>query len=157
MKKKMNIWEASREGNIDRVRQLLLSGQDVNRKEKDEDFTALSCASREGHLELAKFLIKKGADPSNGCAALSAACRGGHSEIAKFLLDNGADVNEQSGVHRLTPLHETCLSGNIETLEILLNAGADVNNEYCLGNTPICCANRKNNINIVKRLIKAGS
>ena len=54
-------------------------------------------ASRDGDLEIVKFLAEQGADVNiqniYGNTALILSSRLGHLEIVKFLIEQGADVN----------------------------------------------------------------
>ncbi|KAK4220982.1 ankyrin repeat-containing domain protein, partial [Podospora fimiseda] len=58
---------------------------------------ALQAASSEGHQEIVKLLLDKGADVNAQGGfygnALQAASSEGHQQIVKLLLDKGADVN----------------------------------------------------------------
>lgn len=47
------------------------------------------------------------------------------AEVVRALLDAGARVNSQSGVNRVTALHEAARRGNTPVLQVLLDAGAD--------------------------------
>jgi ankyrin repeat protein len=58
----MDIFEASRTGNLERVRELLAQGVDVNEEDYYTDFTALMLASENGHLPIVRELIAQGAD-----------------------------------------------------------------------------------------------
>ncbi|KAF2469630.1 ankyrin, partial [Lindgomyces ingoldianus] len=58
--------------------------------------TPLCSASNNGHLEVVKLLLKKGADVAGankvGCKPLYPASNNGHLEVVRLLLENGADV-----------------------------------------------------------------
>ncbi len=59
--------------------------------------TPLILASDEGHLEVVKYLIKKGAkikhsDKYNNFPLMKAVCKG-HHEVVKCLIENGANAN----------------------------------------------------------------
>ena len=85
----MDIFEASKSGNLEVVKVLLKSGADVNVKD-NWGWTPLMWECSYGHLEVVKFLLKNGADvnvKSNyGSTPLVAACRYGHLEVAKVIL-----------------------------------------------------------------------
>ena len=57
----ISIHEAAFKKDIDAIKQILASGVDVNAKDNDGD-TALFIATGEGHKEVIKLLIAKGAD-----------------------------------------------------------------------------------------------
>ena len=64
--------------------------------------------TREGHVELAKELIRQGADVNSednmGQTAIFYAAREGHVEICEVFIDNGSNINKQDK-RRQTPLH----------------------------------------------------
>ena len=82
---------------------LLEGGADVNVKaydvnaKGDDEWTALMCASKEGHTEIVSMLLEKGADVdvkhNDGTTALMFATMKGHSEIVSKLLEKGAEVD----------------------------------------------------------------
>lgn len=51
--------------------------------------------------------------------ALVTACYYGHIEIVKYLIKKGADVNFKNK-HGLTALHAACATGNFELAELLI-------------------------------------
>jgi ankyrin repeat protein len=51
------------------------------------------------------------------------ACRNGHTEVARFLLERGADLNFR-GFFGATALHWAAINGHRETVEFLLARGA---------------------------------
>jgi ankyrin repeat protein len=71
-------------------------------------------AVRNGHLEVVKFLLQKGADieipNDNGWYPTPLAIHSGYSEIAKLLIFAGADLNAGKGTG-------TCLSLALEVLD----------------------------------------
>ena len=60
-----------------------------------------------------------------GDTPLSSAVKGRRIEIARFLLAKGADVNARNSLSRETPLMEAAYSGDTEMLKLLLAQGAD--------------------------------
>ena len=69
--------------------------EDVNSHSLDDASTPLHLTSREGHVEVARMLVERGADVSaqaeDGSTPLhSASCRN-HVEVARMLVEHGAD------------------------------------------------------------------
>jgi ankyrin repeat protein len=88
---------AADDGDLDKVKNLLEQGSDVNAFDEDLYFTPLHFAAK-----------------------------GGHIEVVKYLLSVGADVNahEEEKIGE-TPLGEVAANCSYEMAEILVNAGAN--------------------------------
>ena len=98
-----DIWTAAFVGNLDRVRNLLDTDPSlVNRMGDDRSGTPLVHAAGQGHLEVTRLLLERGADPNlpeEGNAphgrALYSAVYGRHFDVAKLLLEQGANPNQE--------------------------------------------------------------
>ncbi len=103
-----DICTASHIGDLDRVKELL--DQDRALANRVSDYVTyylgsgapLKNAAAQGHIEIVKLLLERGADPNlpeAGIApdghALYSAVAGGHIEIAKLLLEHGAHPNPE--------------------------------------------------------------
>ena len=124
----MSIWRACTEGDLERVRQLIRKGQDVNRGYSGGD-TLLMLAALNGHDQIVRELIRAGADV-NGKGnykqtALHRASRRGHSIVIKTLAEAGANLNVQDW-KGMTPLMEAANWGRANVVVELIRAGADV-------------------------------
>lgn len=90
---------ATREGELEAVRDFLGQGIDVNTQDIYGD-TTIMIAAYKGHKKIVELLINAGADvnvkASLGYTALINAADGGHKEIIALLLRAGADVNAQA-------------------------------------------------------------
>ncbi|MCS3635900.1 ankyrin repeat protein [Salinibacter ruber] len=130
----------ARDGDADRVRDLLGRGVDPNatfdaQSEADAPpvtgkITALIFASWAGHTEIAEALLEAGAEPGlgslNGKTPLAAAAGKGHSGIVEALLEAGADLS--ASTERVgPPLGFAVHGGDRKSIELLLGAGADPN------------------------------
>lgn len=86
---------AVQDDRISTVRLLLERGADVNQLDPI-GCTALYYAALKNHLEVAQFLLQKGANPEIGLykefwTCLSIAASKGHTQMVRLLLQNGAD------------------------------------------------------------------
>jgi ankyrin repeat protein len=106
------LHKAAREGDADRVRELLDAGADVNVRNADKQrlqYTPLHWAAYYGHLEIAEILISRGADldaeDSDYSTPLYLAAEEGHPKVVEFLISKGAEVNVKSSWWGYTPLH----------------------------------------------------
>jgi len=134
----ISIHDATKEGNIEAVKQHLADGGDVNLTDND-GMTPLHFAAFKGHKEIVKVLIAEGADVSvshDGYTPLHAA---GNKEIAELLIAKGADVNAKA-IDGETPLHEAAFRGYKEIAELLIAEGADMNAKMEDGDTPLDAA-----------------
>jgi len=95
----MDIFDASNIGSLEKVKELIARGADVNQLSNDS-WTALMYASRNGHLEVVRELIEHGADVNTsnniGDTALMYASRNGHLEVVRELIEHDADVNARN-------------------------------------------------------------
>ena len=148
---------ASRDGNIEAVKDYLAAGSDVNAEIKN-GLAPLQFAVANDQKEIAELLIAAGADLNtknvNGTAPLHLAARIGHKKIVELLIDKGADMNAKADSIEFTPLHIAAREGHKEIVELLIAKGADVNVLDAGGYTPLDLA--KNNPEITDLLRKHG-
>ena len=95
--------------------------------------TALNLAAEKGLVEIAKKLIKNGANVNfmgKGYSALHMAAQNGFAEVAKLLLDNGAYVNAMDKDKLpYTPLDIAFKYDQAEVTMILSNHGGEMQND----------------------------
>jgi len=88
--------EAARQGNKERVAQLITEGAHVNFADKSGE-SALMKASRQGHTDIVDLLIESGANinqrSNHGTNSLIFSTREGHLETVSRLLDAGVQVD----------------------------------------------------------------
>ena len=90
------LLDEARVGDLDQVTKLVAQGHNVNHEARDGE-TPLSAAARGKRLEVARFLLGKGADVNHrgslgGDTPLMAAAKSGNVEMVKLLLEHGADL-----------------------------------------------------------------
>jgi len=115
----------AKKGDVEGVKYLVeRCGADVH---ADYDWV-LILASRDGQLDVVKYLVEKGADVHAlyECA-LRAASMNGHLEVVKYLVeDGGADVHAEDEC----ALQWASSNGHLEVVKYLVDKGADVHAEY---------------------------
>jgi ankyrin repeat protein len=123
--------------------------------------TPLIIACWLNHYEIAKTLLKAGANPNirvGECGTpLVAAAHNGHEWIVALLLQNGADpdLTDRQG---LSPLLWATINGHKYAATVLLNAKANPNTRCgCSNLTPLIEASYFGRTNIVIELLKAGA
>ena len=169
-------------GYVDRVRQLVDAGADVNAKDNN-GWTPLRWAASEGHADAARLLVDAGADvnakDNNGWTPLRWAASEGHADVARLLVDAGADVNARglldwaashnraemarllidlgADVNARTsswrPLHFAAFGNSAKVARLLIDEGADVNAKDSGGRTPL---HRVSNAEVARLLIDEG-
>ena len=85
---------ASKDGNIEKIRELINKKCNLDVRDANNGHTALIWASKRGHLNIVKLLLEAGADVNEltniGMTALMWAKIFGHKEIEILLTDAGA-------------------------------------------------------------------
>ena len=149
-------------GDIDAVRQNILSGADVNARDAEEQ-TPLMVAAYLGNLPMVKLLIESGAavNYSNelGWTALMKAVHNaelncGFADVVQTLIDNGADIEAPIGFG-VRPLMMAAGYGETAVVEVLLAAGADVLARNEGGFTALMMVKQKHYVDVINLLHEA--
>ena len=107
-------------------------------------FTCLMTAAYNGHLDICRLLIDKGAQfeakDNQGLTSLHYAAAEGHIKIVRLLCDRGAYIEAQNIVG-CRPLHLAARNGHISTVEELIEVrNADINARVIDGRTVLTFA-----------------
>lgn len=120
--------------------------------------SAVICASAEGHTDVVRLLIERGAsvqcltrDSSN---ALQRACKGGHLEVAKILLQHGANANTPDR-WMWTPIHHAAHGRHSALVALLLENGANQSSQTPLGLTACHLAASRGDAETITMLLDA--
>ena len=150
---------AVREDNLDKVRELIAAGADVQATAKN-GATPLMFAAKNGNSEVVKLLLDSGANvltQDDYCwTPLLLAADSGSLEVVKLLLARGADVQTTDKDGR-TALMKVAVSGNPEVVKLLLARGADVQAKDERGETALLKAVAEGNPEVVNQLLDAGA
>ena len=153
----LDIFEATSLGESDRVSEILAQDTNAAKSWSADGFTPLHFAAFFNRADIARDLIRHGADVAAEAknpmqvTPLHSAAAAHSREIVRLLVENGAAANvQQEG--GWTPLHEAAQIGDQEMVSALLEYGADPQLRSNNGKTAIDMAEEKGHREIVKLL-----
>eukprot|EP00462_Mataza_sp_D1_P020207 CAMPEP_0175138470 /NCGR_PEP_ID=MMETSP0087-20121206/10369_1 /TAXON_ID=136419 /ORGANISM="Unknown Unknown, Strain D1" /LENGTH=194 /DNA_ID=CAMNT_0016421381 /DNA_START=18 /DNA_END=602 /DNA_ORIENTATION=+ len=129
---------------VEKVKELLAKGADLNGKHPDSGQTPVMAATLGGRLEILKYLMSQGADPSIGEMMGYTPMHGvgfqGRWEVGEYLItEHNLDPNDfhEDG---FAPLHRACwgeTERHTETVKMLLRHGVDPQLKTKEGKSPL--------------------
>jgi ankyrin repeat protein len=163
-----NLIDAAMAGNIQKIRQCIADGADVNAIGSC-DRTALSLAIQGGHLTAIQELLDVGADPNlpdetdDGLAAKSPLMEASstffatnRSEMVRLLLQRGAEIDRQDAEGRTALMHALEYA-DIDVIQTLLETGCNLDIRDKQGNTALMVAEFRGLSEIATLLKQAGA
>jgi len=150
---------AAHRGNLDKVRNSLKEGTNVDARD-EVGHTLLHYAASAGHMHVVEFLIARGADV-NARDKLSEtplyyAADVGWRNVAELLIAQGADVNPRSHGGG-TPLHSAAWCGHADVAKLLIAKGADVMAKDQSDYVPLHAAASSGLVEVAELLIAKGN
>lgn len=155
----LDIFEATAAGNQLRVSKILNCDTEAAKRWSADGFTALHFAAFFNRAEIARDLIRRGADVDAAShnamkvTPLHSAAAAHSREIVRLLLEQGAsaDARQQGG---WTALHAVAQNGDSEMVRDLIQHRADVQGRNHDGKTPADIAAEKGHPAVVQMLSK---
>jgi ankyrin repeat protein len=128
---------------------------EVNVRDRD-GATPLSIAAQEGHVEMVRFLLEKGAAidvrTNYRGAPLSTAAFYSSPTVVKLLQEKGP-VDAVGA----TPLYVAAQEGNVAVVKLLLEKGAAIEARADDGSTPLATAAQHAHLDVVQLLVEKGA
>ncbi|MEZ5198620.1 MAG: ankyrin repeat domain-containing protein [Bacteroidales bacterium] len=122
-----DIYQSVKDGNTEQVQKFLQKDPDLLNAKNQDAMTPLNHAAEGNQLEVAKLLLKMGADPLLG-------------------------DNENSG-----PIHLAAISGSIPIIDLLIEHGVDINYKDDNGTNALQFALSRRQFDAAKHLIEKGA
>jgi hypothetical protein len=156
----MDIFEAARQGRLDRVQALLEADPEVVNARDGSSYTAMHWAAIRAQWGVFEHLARAGSDPNavggDGGTPLHWAAHHDRPDMVLLLLERGADVLLPNQWGR-TPLHTAARRGCVRVAELLLDNGADPNAQTREGWTTLNVAYRSGHPDLVELLLSRGA
>lgn len=141
----LNLYESCALGKLETVRSLIQQKPELLNSYAHDGFTPIGLAAFFGQEEVARLLLKEGADAKTvsyntmRVTPLHSAAAMRQLAIALLLLDHGADVNARQQSD-WTPLHSAVHNKQADMVRLLLERGADPQATNEAGMTPMAMA-----------------
>lgn len=143
--------KAIKENNLEEVKRIWTSHPAFKLSDHDENgFTPLIWASREGFIEIVRYLLDEGASPHELDEWMQAnaghkAGFWGRADVMKLLIDRGLKIDARGGYNGYTALHDATTRGHQDAIKVLLDSGANCFIKGHDGKTPFSIATEKQN------------
>lgn len=155
------IFDAAREGDAERVGELLTADPPLVRATDGEGRTALHHAAGRGHVEVAAVLLDAGAEidarEQDAETPLHYAAWRSHLAVARQLIARGADLEARNRWERTPLLIVARETGSAEMARLLIEAGADANVRDRGGDSPLDLAAWRGFAQLVDLLLDKGA
>jgi uncharacterized protein len=127
MEKRVCVWDACEEGDLDALQQWFPYGPNDQRINSRGD-TVLHLVVKSAYVHvfdwLVSYSLNLNAQDDYGTTPLMQACSDNQEPMIRRLLAHGASVSEQDCMER-TALHWACITGRLDEVTLLLEHGAD--------------------------------
>ena len=118
---------AAREGNLQKVRDLVTNGALIDQSNDDEKHTPMHDAAANGHLDVIRYLVEAGADMERedyfGSTPLIRAAQQGHTNVVEYLLD----MHAKESSYGETAMLQASSNGHLAVVQLLVERGSDPN------------------------------
>lgn len=154
LKSSFSFHEAIVCGKADKVLAEIATDATLVNAYSNDGFTPLSLAAFFDETEIAKLLLKHGADPAlratnpSKVNALHSAVAKGNYELCELLVATGMDLN-LGQTQQVTALHSAAHRGHLKMVQLLVENGADIHAQMENGSTPLDLAKKDEHQDVV--------
>ncbi len=152
-----------RNDNLHRVKELVKKNPILVNKRMDMGYTPLFYATENNKIEIAEYLISKGADVDfvllddyYGITPMTNGIVKGNFKMVKMLRERGAEIQYRTNLGE-NYLHFATAGNKVEIAEYLLNCGIGINSVKNGNLTPLHIAAIYGSADVAKLLIKKGA
>ncbi|KAF7713452.1 Uncharacterized protein PECH_001310 [Penicillium ucsense] len=150
------LYCASKNGHLHTVTLLIKRGATINHSSPRSLHSSLLAAAEQGKPEVARFLIRNGADVNacdrSGFSPLTKSAQRGHLSIVQLLLEAGAEFDGSGS----SPLIEACAHDHTQVVRFLLRNGANVDVFDQSGFSPLTRPCERGYLSLVLALLESG-
>ena len=152
---------AVQDRDANRIKQLIVDGNDIHAPSTFGGYTALHLAVMKGELELVKLLLELGADPNRQADEARtvlplALVHGCNLQVVELLLEAGAHL-EAPDDNGFRPLHAAAEVGSVPGIRHLLTRGVSLEAPTKRGLTPLHIACALGHLEAARELVSQGA
>ncbi|KAK7082352.1 Poly (ADP-ribose) polymerase [Halocaridina rubra] len=141
-------------GKVRVVRAVLSRGIGIENASILYRYRPLHYAAQHGHAHVVEELLNAGADHTavelRGRMAVHIAASLGHLDVLKVMKSHGCDINViADNRYKQTPLHYAAYEGKLSAVKWLVQNGAVLDAKDGYGNTPLSCACRRKQKDVI--------
>jgi ankyrin repeat protein len=156
-----SIFDAAREGDPERVRDLLAADPELAHASDSDGRTALHYAAARGHIGVATVLLRGGAAidarEEDGETPLHSAAWSSQPAMGEWLIANGSDLEARNRWGRTPLLVVARETGNPDMARVLIDAGTEVGARDRSGQSPLDLAAWRGFADLVNLLLDHGA
>lgn len=137
------LLQAAKNGDLDRIKQILAEGANINAIDSSSGAGVISCSVRYGRFECFEYLLNNGADihqPEDIGTLVHIVALTGDAKSMRLLIEQGIDIHAKNKEAGNTALHMATQSDAFACAMTLIEHGADLYVKNNRGETPLADA-----------------
>lgn len=151
------LLKAIRENNIEKVREAIAAGADVNQRTGGISPIFYSVKNGDANLEITKLLVDKGARLDGPVGYEPLIARATFEKTVRYLIDHGVKPKSSDLLEMQSIRSKSLTSSARRALELILQQGIDPNVCKDYGTSPLLNAVQSQNVEAVELLVQYGA